>query len=94
MDKKLREATNLCEEIMNSKRQVKEKLGHVVKNSLLPFDVNVKLLNLSIIQIRDLIKLTTSLTLGNKIVRVFKLSSRALDERLLQSSYPLHFLVC
>ena len=43
MDKKLREATNLCEEIMNSKRQVKEKLGHVVKISLLPFDVNVKL---------------------------------------------------
>ena len=43
MDKKLREATNLCEEIMNSKRQVKGKLGHVVKNALLPFDVNVKL---------------------------------------------------
>ena len=35
MDKKLREATNLCEEIMSSKRQVKEKLGHVVKNSRL-----------------------------------------------------------
>ena len=31
MDKKLREATNLCEEIMSSKRQVKEKLGRVVK---------------------------------------------------------------
>ena len=31
MDKKLCEATNLCEEIMNSKRQVKEKLGHVVQ---------------------------------------------------------------
>ena len=31
MDKKLREATNLCEEIMNSKRQVKEKLGHLVQ---------------------------------------------------------------
>ena len=28
---KLREATNLCEEIMNSKRQVKGKLGHVVQ---------------------------------------------------------------
>ena len=36
-------------------------------NSRLPFDVNV-MLNLSIIQIRDLIKLTTSLTLGNRIV--------------------------
>ena len=31
MDKKLRETTNLCVEIMNSKRQVKEKLGHVVQ---------------------------------------------------------------
>ena len=30
MDKKLRETTNLCVEIMNSKRQVKEKLDHVV----------------------------------------------------------------
>ena len=27
MDKKLHETTNLCEEIMNSKRQVKGKLG-------------------------------------------------------------------
>ena len=35
MDKKLRETINLCEEIMSSKRQVKEKLGHVVKNSRL-----------------------------------------------------------
>ena len=34
MDKKLRETTNLCEEIMSSKWQVKEKLGHV-KNSRL-----------------------------------------------------------
>ena len=43
MDKKLRETTNLCVEIMNSKRQVKEKLGHVVHTNLgLPFDVNVK----------------------------------------------------
>ena len=39
----MREASHLCEEIMSSKRQAKEKLGHVVKNSLLPFDVNVKL---------------------------------------------------
>ena len=31
MDKKLREATNLCEEIMSSKRRVKEKLGQVVQ---------------------------------------------------------------
>ena len=36
-------------------------------NSRLPFDVNV-MLNLSIIQIRDLTELTTSLTLGNRIV--------------------------
>ena len=31
MDKKLREATNLCEEIINSERRVTEKLGHVVQ---------------------------------------------------------------
>ena len=31
MDKKLRETTKLYVEIMNSKRQVKEKLGHVVQ---------------------------------------------------------------
>ena len=31
MDKKLLEATNLCVEIMNSNRQVKRKLGHVVQ---------------------------------------------------------------
>ena len=31
MDKKLHEITNLGEEIMNSKRQVKGKLGHVVQ---------------------------------------------------------------
>ena len=43
MNKKLRETTNLCVEIMNSKRQVKGKLGHVVHtNSGFPFDVNVK----------------------------------------------------
>ena len=29
MDKKLRETNNLCVEIMNSKRQVKVKLGQV-----------------------------------------------------------------
>ena len=42
MDKKLRETTNLGVEIMNSKRHVKRKLGHVVQ-----IDVNV-MLNLSI----------------------------------------------
>ena len=31
MDQKLRETTNLGVEIMNSTRQVKGKLGHVVK---------------------------------------------------------------
>ena len=31
MDKKLRETTNLGVEIMNSKRQLKRKLGHVVQ---------------------------------------------------------------
>ena len=31
MDKKLRETNYLCEEIMNSKRQVKEELGHVLQ---------------------------------------------------------------
>ena len=31
MDKKLRETTNLGLEIMNSERQVKRKLGHVVQ---------------------------------------------------------------
>ena len=31
MDKQLRETSNLCVEIMNSKRQVKMKLGHVVQ---------------------------------------------------------------
>ena len=30
MDKKLRETTDLCVEIMNSKRKVNGKLGHVV----------------------------------------------------------------
>ena len=32
MDKKLRETTNLCVEIMNSKGQIKGKRGHVVQN--------------------------------------------------------------
>ena len=31
MDKKLRETTNFCVEIMNSKRHVMRKLGHVVQ---------------------------------------------------------------
>ena len=31
MGKKLRETTNLCVEIMNSKRQHKGKLGHMVQ---------------------------------------------------------------
>ena len=31
MDEKLCETTNLCVEIMNSKRQVMGKLGHVVQ---------------------------------------------------------------
>ena len=31
MDKKLRETTYICVEIMNSKRQVKGKIGHVVQ---------------------------------------------------------------
>ena len=31
MDKKLRETTNLCVEIMNRKQQVMGKLGHVVQ---------------------------------------------------------------
>ena len=31
MDKKLRETSNLWVEIMNSKRQVKKELGHVVQ---------------------------------------------------------------
>ena len=42
MDKKLGETTNLCVEIINSRRQVKRKLGHVVQ-----IDVNM-MLNLSI----------------------------------------------
>ena len=34
MDKKLRETTKSCVEIMNRKRQVTEKLGHVVQISV------------------------------------------------------------
>ena len=41
MDKKLRETTNLCVEIMNSKRQVKGKLGHVVKIRVCRFAINL-----------------------------------------------------
>ena len=49
MDKKLPETTNLVVEIMNSKRQVKSKIGHVVQvRAGLPFDLNV-MLNLSIL---------------------------------------------
>lgn len=44
MDTKLRETTNLCVEIMNSKRQVRGKLTNLnVRIPRLPFDVNVKL---------------------------------------------------
>ena len=32
-----------CVEVINSKRQLRGKLGHVVKNSRLPFGVNVNL---------------------------------------------------
>ena len=44
MDKKLRETTNLGEEIMNSKQQVlKEETWSPGTNSRLPFDVSVML---------------------------------------------------
>ena len=48
MDKKLWETTHLCLEMINSQRQVKGKLGHVVQIHVcrLPFNVNV-MLNLS-----------------------------------------------
>ena len=41
----MRDTTNLCVEIMNSKRQVRGKLGHVVQLRVcrLTFDVNVTL---------------------------------------------------
>ena len=46
MDKKFHETFNLSVEIMNSRRQVKEKLGHVVQ-----LDVNLMLIlfNLSFV---------------------------------------------
>ena len=44
MDKKLRVTTNSCVEIMNSNRQVKGKLGHMVQIGV--FDVNVMHQNL------------------------------------------------
>ena len=44
MDKKLGETTNLCVEIMNSKRQVTGKLAWSRGTNLrLPFDINVML---------------------------------------------------
>ena len=44
MDRKFHETTNLCVEIMKSKRQVKGKLGHVVQiRVFLPTDVNLML---------------------------------------------------
>ena len=47
MDKKLGETTNLCVEIMNSKRQVMGKLTWSRgTNSRLPFDINVILTSL------------------------------------------------
>ena len=36
MGKKLRETTNSCVAIMNSKRQMKGKLGHVVQVNVCP----------------------------------------------------------
>ena len=48
-DKKLRETTHLCVEVMNSKRQVlKGETWSLGTISRLPFDVNV-MLNLSIL---------------------------------------------
>ena len=49
----MRETTNLCVKIMNSKRQVKEKLGHVVQIRLCRCDVNVMLnYNLAILRFK------------------------------------------
>ena len=48
MDKKLRETTNLCVEIMNSKRQVNGENWSCGKNLRLPFVENV-MLDLSIV---------------------------------------------
>ena len=36
MEKKLRETTNLCVEVMNSKRQIKWKLGHLAQIRVSP----------------------------------------------------------
>ena len=52
MGKKLRETTNLCVEIMNSKRQVMGETWSRGTNSRLPFDVNV-MLNLSNLSILE-----------------------------------------
>ena len=41
MDKKFHETTNLCLEIMDSKRQVNGETWSRGANSRLPFDVNV-----------------------------------------------------
>ena len=41
MDTKLRETTNSCVEVMNSKREVKGKTWPRGTNSRFPFDVNV-----------------------------------------------------
>ena len=49
MDEKLRETTNLGREVMNSKRQIKRKLGHVVQIRIC-VDVNVMLNSLLITQ--------------------------------------------
>ena len=46
MDKKFGKTTNLCVEIMNSKRQVMGETWSRGTNSRLPFDINV-MLNLS-----------------------------------------------
>ena len=60
MDKKLRETTNLCVEIMNSKRQVRGETWSRGTNSRLAFDVNVmlNLSNLSILEILSCIYLS------------------------------------
>ena len=49
VDKKLRETTNLCVEIMNSRRHAKGKLSHVAQIQFtFAVDVNV-MINLSIV---------------------------------------------
>ena len=54
MDKKLRGTTNLCLEIMISKRQVMGETWSRGTNSRLPFNVNV-MLNLSNISILEIL---------------------------------------